>query len=438
MSDDDERPARGPRPGTAETAETAETAGTAWWSTPEDDPWAAPRTPAGEPTVVAAASGRPWTESDTLGRPEQPRRRTGSIVALAAVLSLLAGGVAGGVAGYVAGREEPAPSSGITLEAAPEGRVDRAPDSVAGIAARVLPGVVKVEVQGLGDTGTGTGFVIDEAGYIVTNNHVVASAAEGRIEVQFSDKQTAQARIVGRDGASDLAVLRVSGVRGLTKLALGNSDTVAVGDPVVAVGSPLGLAGTVTSGIISAKNRAVTAGATTGETSYINALQTDAAINPGNSGGPLVNARGEVIGVNSAIASLGQDSPLGGQSGSIGLGFAIPINLARRTVEQLINTGTATHPIIGATLDPRYIGDGARILEQPSGSAQPIVPGGPADQAGLQPGDVIVAIDGEKVSGSDELIVGIRSRQPGETIELTVDRNGQELRISVVLGSSSG
>jgi putative serine protease PepD len=381
-----------------------------------------------------------WGDADTAGRPRRPGR-SGSLVAATTVLALLAGGVAGGVAGYVAGyatgREDPAPSSGISLGAAPAGSVDRAPDSVAGIAARVLPGVVKVEVQGAGDPGTGTGFVIDASGYIVTNNHVVADAG-GRIEVQFSDKQTTEAQIVGRDGDSDLAVLRVSGVRGLTKLALGNSDTVAVGDPVVAVGSPLGLAGTVTSGIISAKNRAVTAGGTSGETSYINALQTDAAINPGNSGGPLVNARGEVIGVNSAIATLGSNSPLGGQAGSIGLGFAIPSNLARRTVEQLINTGTATHPIIGATLDPSYTGDGARILDQPTRGAEPIVPGGPADKAGLQPGDVIVAIDGERISGSDELIVGIRSRQPGETIRLTVQRGGQELQISVVLGRSKG
>jgi putative serine protease PepD len=256
--------------------------------------------------------------------------------------------------------------------------------------------------------------------------------------VQFSDKQTTEAGIVGRDASSDLAVVRVSGVRGLTKLALGNSDSVVVGDPVVAVGSPLGLAGTVTSGIISAKNRAVTAGGTDGETSYINALQTDAAINPGNSGGPLVNARGEVIGVNSAIASLGSNSALGGQPGNIGVGFAIPINLARRTVEQLIKTGHATHPIIGATLDPAFTGDGARIIDRPVRGNPPIAPGGPADKAGLQPGDVVVALDGEKVAGSDELIVGIRSRQPGQTIQLTVQRGGRELRISVILGSSTG
>jgi putative serine protease PepD len=229
----------------------------------------------------------------------------------------------------------------------------------------------------------------------------------------------------------------VSDVQGLTALTLGNSDSVAVGDPVVAVGSPLGLAGTVTSGIISAKNRAVTAGGAGGETSYINAIQTDAAINPGNSGGPLVNLRGEVIGVNSAIASLRTDTVLGEPSGSIGLGFAIPINFARRIVEQLIDTGTATHPIIGVTLDPAYSGDGARIIDRPTRSGPAIVPDGPADQAGLQPGDVITELDGERISGSDELIVGIRSRQPGDKVELTVRRDGRDITLSVVLGRSA-
>jgi putative serine protease PepD len=411
-----------------------------WWSERDDDPWAPPRATAGQaPGPGDTATLDPEAVSGEPGPPpERSGGRTRSVVALTAVVALLTGAAAGGVAGYLAGGDEPVRSSGVSLGAAPEGRVDRAPDSVAGIAARVLPGVVKVEVQGGGDDGTGTGFVIDQTGYIVTNNHVVSSAAgSGSIEVQFSDEQTAEAEVVGRDGDSDLAVLRVSGVRGLTQLPLGNSDSVAVGDPVVAVGSPLGLAGTVTSGIISAKNRAVTAGGATGETSYINALQTDAAINPGNSGGPLVNMRGEVIGVNSAIATLRRDAVLGGQSGSIGLGFAIPINFARRIAEQLIKTGTATHPIIGVTLDPGYTGDGARIIEQATRGNPPIAPGSPAARAGLQPGDVIVALDGERVSGSDELIVGIRSRQPGDRVELRVRRGGQELTVPVVLGRST-
>jgi putative serine protease PepD len=228
-------------------------------------------------------------------------------------------------------------------------------------------------------------------------------------------------------------------VKGLKALPLGNSDSVVVGDPVIAIGSPLGLSGTVTSGIVSAKDRPVTAGDTGGgsDSAYINAIQTDAAINPGNSGGPLVNLDGEVVGVNSAIATLG--ASLGGQSGSIGVGFAIPINQARRTVEQIVNTGEAQFPIIGASLDGTYDGEGARIAS--SGTAngkEPIVPGGPAERAGLKPGDVIVAIDGKPVADSSELIVSIRTHSPGDTITLTLQRDGNERTVKVKLGSTKG
>jgi putative serine protease PepD len=212
-----------------------------------------------------------------------------------------------------------------------------------------------------------------------------------------------------------------------------------VGDPVIAIGSPLGLSGTVTSGIVSAKDRPVTAGDRSGDDSaYINAIQTDAAINPGNSGGPLVNLAGEVVGVNSAIATVG-GGLLGGQSGNIGVGFAIPINQARRTVEQLINTGEAQFPIIGASLDSSFEGDGARIASQtsPDGTA-PLVPGGPADRAGIEPGDVIVAIDDKVVADSSELIVAIRSRSPGDTVTLTIRRGGDEQEVEVTLGASQG
>jgi putative serine protease PepD len=193
----------------------------------------------------------------------------------------------------------------------------------------------------------------------------------------------------------------------------------------------------VTSGIVSAKNRPVTAGDTGGsDSAYINAIQTDAAINPGNSGGPLVNLDGEVVGVNSAIATLG--GSLTGQSGNIGVGFAIPINQARRTVEQILDTGEAQFPIIGASLDGEYDGEGARIAESTGSNGPPIVPGGPAERAGLEAGDVIVAIDGKPVADSAELIVAIRSRSPGDTVTLTVRRDGDERTVKVALGSSKG
>jgi putative serine protease PepD len=356
------------------------------------------------------------------------------------VTALLVGAAAGGAAGYLAGRTNFAfgGGGGLTLDGTTAEAVNRAPGSVAGIAARVLPGVVKIEVRGGGALGTGTGFVIDKAGYIITNSHVVSSGGNGaKIRVQFHDKQSAVATLVGKDLSSDLAVVRVRNVRGLSPLTLGDSDQVAIGDPVLAVGSPLGLAGSVTAGIISAKNRAVTAGEPGEEPTYINALQTDTAINPGNSGGPLINARGEVIGVNSAIASIGGASALfGGQSGNIGVGFAIPTRLVRRTVEQLIRTGKAVHPVIGATLDPAYAGEGAKIVSKAVGGTAAIVAGGPADKAGIRPGDVVTAIDGDRVTTADELIVRIRNHAPGETIKLRIRRGSKEATYEVVLGRS--
>jgi len=427
--------------------------GAPWWSRPGDDPWAPPARGSGPPGPpppseqtagghTAPESYDPWTGPGPLGQraDDGQRRRTGSLVAGMTALALLVGGTAGGVAGYVAGREDTVRTDdSVSLGTVPEGKVDRAPDSIAGIAARVSPGVVKISVEDGGDEGTGTGFVIDTRGYILTNNHVVASGNDDReIGVQFADKRTAQAHVVGRDASYDLAVIKVDGMTGLVKLALGNSDAIAVGDPVIAIGSPLGLEGTVTSGIISAQNRTVTTGQAEGETSFINAIQTDAAINPGNSGGPLVNARGEVVGVNTAIATLGRNPVLGGQAGSIGLGFAIPMNIARRAAEQLINSGQASHPIIGASLDPTYTGKGAKILDQPTGGNAPILAGGPAEKAGIKPGDVVITFNGQPVAGPDDLIVAIRSRVPGERVELTIRRGDQELKIPVVLGESTG
>jgi putative serine protease PepD len=213
----------------------------------------------------------------------------------------------------------------------------------------------------------------------------------------------------------------------LKALQFGNSDKVAVGDAVIAIGSPLGLSGTVTQGIISAKDRPVTAGDSTSSTSFISALQTDAAINPGNSGGPLVDATGAVIGVNSAIASLG--SSLGSQSGSIGLGFAIPINQARKTADQLIKSGKATYPVIGVAVDMNYTGDGALIAN----SASAVLAGGPASKAGLRPGDLITAIDSLKVHAAEELIVEIRTHNVGDEVTITYKRGNKTGTAKLIL-----
>jgi putative serine protease PepD len=239
------------------------------------------------------------------------------------------------------------------------------------------------------------------------------------LTISFQDQSEELATIVGTNASYDLAVLKVN-KGNLPVAVLGNSDDVVVGDTTIAIGSPLGLSGTVTSGIVSAVNRPVTAGGE-GDASFINAIQTDAAINPGNSGGPLVNAKGQVIGINSAIATLSNSSS---QSGSIGLGFSIPINQAKRVAEELINSGTSSYPVIGVQLDMTYSGRGALISS--------IVDGGPASETDLEAGDVIVAIDGKNIQDGAELVVRIRAKVPGDTVVLKLE-NGKE--ISVVLGS---
>lgn len=306
--------------------------------------------------------------------------------------------------------------------------IERKPDSVAGIAARVLPSVVSITTDSANGSTTGSGFVIDSAGYILTNNHVVEAAATagGTITVTLNSGKSVGATIIGRDSSYDLAVVKIA-MTNLPALQFGNSDKIQVGDAVIAVGSPLGLSGTVTSGIISAKNRPVTAGGSTGENSFINALQTDAAINPGNSGGPLVDSTGAVIGVNSAIASLG--SSYGSQPGSIGLGFAIPINQARKTADQLIKTGKATYPIVGISLDMAYTGVGAKIANSPTG----VRVGGPAAKAGLKIGDVITVFDGKTISSADELIVAVRAKSVGDQVKLTYVRSRVSHEVTVTL-----
>ena len=309
--------------------------------------------------------------------------------------------------------------------------VERPAGSVAEIAQRVLPSVVSIEAQSGSGGSTGSGFIIDSRGYILTNNHVIASSAMsgGDIRVRLSDGFSYDAKVIGRDSSYDLAVIKIVAPN-LKALQFGDSDEVAVGDSVIAIGSPLGLSGTVTLGIISAKDRAVTAGGDDAESAFINALQTDAAINPGNSGGPLVNSTGAVIGVNSAIASLG--TTFSGQSGSIGLGFAIPINQARKTADQLIKTGKATYPVMGISVDMNYSGDGAMIAK--TGVA--IVPGGAAAKAGLKSGDIITEIDGRAITSSDELIVAIRSHNVGEKIEVTYKRDGVSKTVTLTLSAS--
>ncbi|MGW0881154.1 trypsin-like peptidase domain-containing protein [Streptomyces sp. NPDC002671] len=399
------------------------------------DPWAVP--PGAGQAPLGPAAPLQQTGARVLTDAERKRRTTRFLLGWALVIALVSGGL-GGLLGAYAEHEG---LGDVHLPQAGKVPAGRAPDSVAGIAARALPSVVTLHVKGSDEEGTGTGFVLDTRGHILTNNHVVQPAGSGgEISVTFSSGDTAKAKVVGRDSGYDLAVVQVSGVRGLTPIPLGNSDGVQVGDPVVAIGAPFDLANTVTSGIISAKERPITAGGEKGDgsdVSYVDALQTDAPINPGNSGGPLLDARAQVIGINSAIRSAdsGSDSETG-QAGSIGLGFAIPINQAKRVAEELINKGHATHPVIGVTLDMGYTGDGARIDTKSANGGPAVITGGPGERAGLKAGDVITEVDGQRVHTGEELIVKIRAHRPGDRLRLTVERDGAERTVSLALGAS--
>ncbi|MFD3414301.1 trypsin-like peptidase domain-containing protein [Streptomyces cyaneofuscatus] len=393
------------------------------------DPWGAPGQPL---TQVGPAAGN---------EPGSRKNRRGGAFAGMLLLALVASGIGGGVGAYV---ERTGGLTTVELPQASHDNGDRAPESVAGIAASALPSVVTLHVSGTAESGTGTGFVLDARGHILTNNHVVAPAgSSGDITVTFSSGEIATAELVGKDSGYDLAVVRVKGVSGLKPLPLGNSDNVQVGDPVVAIGAPFDLSNTVTSGIISAKQRPITAGGEKGDgsdISYVDALQTDAPINPGNSGGPLVDTQAHVIGINSAIraADSGKGTERGGQSGSIGLGFAIPINQGRRVAEELINTGKATHPVIGVTLDMKFTGDGAKVGEKGPEDGPAVTKGGPAAKAGIRSGDVITEVQGQRVHSGEELIVKIRAHRPGDRLELRLTRGGEERSVTLTLGSASG
>ncbi|MFB6988572.1 trypsin-like peptidase domain-containing protein [Streptomyces sp. NPDC056304] len=392
------------------------------------DPWGAPRQPLTDPgPPLGADNGR-------------KKSRRGSVLIGAVLLALVAGGIGGGIGSYI---ERNGGLTRVELPQAGRNSGGRAPDSVAGIAASALPSVVTLHVSGTTESGTGTGFVLDNRGHILTNNHVVAPAgSSGEITVTFSGGETAHAEVVGKDSGYDLAVVKVTGVSGLKPLPLGNSDNVQVGDPVVAIGAPFDLSNTVTSGIISAKDRPITAGGEKGDgsdISYVDALQTDAPINPGNSGGPLVDTDAHVIGINSAIRAADNGSSTeGGQAGSIGLGFAIPINQGKRVAEELINTGKATHPVIGVTLDMKYTGDGAKVGVKGAAGKSAVTADGPGARAGIKPGDVITAVDGQRVHSGEELIVKIRAHRPGDRLDLTLTRGGKDLSISLTLGSATG
>jgi putative serine protease PepD len=406
--------------------------------------------PTGSPflhEVPPPVQGPPPVASQVTPQVPAPDGRHGlSGLGAGAILAIAAGALAiamvaalfGGMTGALLVSRDGGGNGGTSsLPPASAGALARPKGSIAEISSRILPSVVTIKVTGPSGTGTGSGFVVRKDGYILTNNHVVdVAATSGKITVLFSDGKSETAKIIGRDDSYDLAVIRVSR-RNLPALALGASSTVVVGDPVIAVGAPLGLDSTVTSGIISAVNRPVTAGGAGDSTSsFINAIQTDAAINPGNSGGPLLDMAGQVIGVNSAIARVA-GAGIDGQSGNIGVGFAIPSDQARKTSEQLIDSGKATHPVIGVLIDTTYKGAGVRIAGSPQNGNAPITKGGPADKAGLRPGEVILKFDGRPVTGPDEFVVAIRAKSVGDEVQLTVRRGNAERTVKMTLQAAN-
>ena len=390
-----------------------------WWTNDAlQDPWRDPRAPAAVVVPSAPVSTGPPPERVT--DPDAPRRSIGPILVICLVTALLAGGL-GGTLGYVFAVRGGVGGAGTTLGAPQQdapAAAQRAPESLAGVAKQVTPSVVTVRVTGA----IGSGFVVSADGYVITNDHVVETA-DNTLSVAFSDGSTAAATLVGRDPESDIAVIKVAKPN-LPPVQFGNSDQIAVGDPVLAFGSPLALVNTVTSGIVSALDRTIQAGEPGGTTRYYAAIQTDAAVNQGNSGGPLVDGAGRVIGVNSVIRSVGATDT---EAGNIGLAFAIPINQARRVAEDIIDTGKARRTVIGAQVSTggASTSSGARLRS--------VEPAGPAATAGLKAGDVVTKLDGHVLEEGTDLIALVRKYPPGATVAVEFRRGTQKESASVTL-----
>jgi putative serine protease PepD len=387
------------------------------------------------------------------GPMRQKRSRAGILAVGAVAIAVVSAGIGGAAATVVELGTHSAGGSGTGLipGAAPSvPAANMPPGSVEQVAAKVVPSVVMLETDMGRASEEGSGIVLSADGLILTNNHVVAAASKPggppgapggpggpggpagpppKTTVTFSDGRTAPFTVVGADPTSDIAVIRVQGVSGLTPISLGSSSDLRVGQPVVAIGSPLGLSGTVTTGIISAMNRPVsTTGESGNQNTVLDAIQTDAAINPGNSGGALVNMSGQLVGVNSAIATLGADSP-DAQSGSIGLGFAIPVDQAKRIADELISTGKATHASLGVQVTSDKSTPGAKVVD--------VVQGGAAATAGVPKGVVVTKVDDRPINSADALVAAVRSKAPGDKVSLTFqDPGGGNRTVQVTLGKA--
>lgn len=391
-----------------------------WWSDGASDPW---RNPAAD-AVVIARTATPQPPADP--QPELPAvgpsRLTTMIATVAVITGLLAGGL-GGAIGYFAAIRGADPS--VVIGTGSSGGPHRPPGSVSELVKQVMPSVVTVRGLASQSQSIGSGFVISADGYVLTNEHVVTDVPDRAVTVTFSDNTEIAARVVGRDRESDLAVLKVDRT-GLRPVRFGDSDDIAVGDPVVAIGSPLALPGTVTAGIVSALDRTIETHDVGGEQRFYAAIQTDAAVNRGSSGGPLFDLSGGVIGVNSVIKSMVET---GEEGGNIGIAFAIPINQASRVAADLIDRGKARRTVIGAELAEIQGGGGARLRN--------VSAGGPAASAGMRNGDVVLRLGSHPIDEPPDLIALVRRHDPGSVVTVTYRRGGETETTSVTLVADS-
>ena len=387
------------------------------------------------------------------GAVHEKRSRAGMLAVGALAIAVVSAGIGGAAATLVElGTQSSGGGGGLIAGAAPSvPAANMPPGSVEQVASKVVPSVVMLETDLGRQSEEGSGIILSADGLILTNNHVIAAAAgpgkpppgggggnnpggggnnpAPKTTATFSDGRTASFTVVGADPTSDIAVVRVQGVSGLTPISVGSSSDLRVGQPVVAIGSPLGLAGTVTTGIVSSLNRPVsTTGESGNQNTVLDAIQTDAAINPGNSGGALVNMSGQLVGVNSAIATLGADSP-DAQSGSIGLGFAIPVDQAKRIADELIATGKATHASLGVQVTSDKGTPGAKVVD--------VVQGGAAANAGVPKNVVVTKVDDRPINSADALVAAVRSKAPGDKVSLTFqDPAGGSRTVQVTLGKA--
>ena len=373
------------------------------------------------------------------GQGSSRRRVGGPVVVSALVAALVGAGV--GVGLYAALDRDRASSSAISVSTERAPATERTAGTVAAAAALIGPSVVTINVSA-GDqgAGTGSGVIIRPDGYVLTNNHVVtlgssSAAATNRIAVTLVNGTSQAASVVGTDPADDLAVIKLAAETKLSSATFAKSSALQVGQAVVAVGAPLGLSNTVTSGIVSALERPVQAG-NSGE-SIFNAIQTDAAINPGNSGGPLVDLNGHVVGINSAIATAGSGSGQTASNGNIGIGFAIPSDEATRIAADMIATGKASHAIIGVSVAAAPAAQGGGPTSAAGATVTGVTPNGPAAKAGIKPGDVITSVGQQRIDDSTGLIAAVRSYPPGQTVPITISRNGASRTVPVTLAAST-